>query len=36
MGENDPLDWRGASAPTLAQFEVLAIEAFAACRKNSA
>ena len=28
MGENDPLDWRGASAPTLVQFEVLAIEAF--------
>ena len=28
MAENSPLDWRGASAPTLAQFEVLAIEAF--------
>jgi predicted Zn-dependent protease with MMP-like domain len=25
---NDPLAWRGASAPTLEQFEVLAIEAF--------
>ena len=25
---NDPLGWRGASAPSLEQFEVLAIEAF--------
>ena len=25
---DDPLVWRGASAPTLAQFEVMAIEAF--------
>ena len=25
---NDPLSWRGASAPSLEQFEVLAIEAF--------
>jgi len=25
---NDPLAWRGASAPSLEQFEVLAIEAF--------
>jgi predicted Zn-dependent protease with MMP-like domain len=25
---HDPLVWRGASAPTLEQFEVLAIEAF--------
>ena len=28
MNENDPLAWRGASAPTLAQFEMMAIEAF--------
>ena len=28
MEKNDPLVWRGASAPTLAQFEALAIEAF--------
>ena len=34
MGENDPLDWRGASAPTLAQFEVLAIEAFRRLPEN--
>ena len=27
-GNDDPLGWRGASAPTLEQFEVLAIEAF--------
>jgi predicted Zn-dependent protease with MMP-like domain len=27
-GTDDPLVWRGASAPTLAQFEVMAIEAF--------
>jgi predicted Zn-dependent protease with MMP-like domain len=25
---NDPLAWRGATAPTLAEFEVMAIEAF--------
>src|SRR6185503_16440277 len=25
---NDPLGWRGASAPSLEQFEVLAVEAF--------
>jgi predicted Zn-dependent protease with MMP-like domain len=25
---DDPLAWRGASAPTLVQFEVMAIEAF--------
>ena len=25
---DDPLAWRGTSAPTLAQFEVMAIEAF--------
>jgi predicted Zn-dependent protease with MMP-like domain len=28
MDETDPLAWRGASAPTLAQFEMMAIEAF--------
>jgi predicted Zn-dependent protease with MMP-like domain len=28
MNANDPLGWRGTSAPSLAQFEVLAIEAF--------
>ena len=28
MNANDPLGWRGASAPSLVQFEVLAIEAF--------
>ena len=28
MNANDPLGWRGASAPSLAQFEVLAIAAF--------
>ena len=28
MKAHDPLGWRGASAPSLAQFEVLAIEAF--------
>ena len=28
MNANDPLGWRGTSAPSLAQFEVLAIAAF--------
>jgi len=28
MNANDPLGWRSASAPSLAEFEVLAIEAF--------
>jgi predicted Zn-dependent protease with MMP-like domain len=28
MNANDSLAWRGASAPTLAQFEMMAIEAF--------
>src|SRR4029077_11163922 len=28
MDANDPLGWRGTSAPSLAQFEVLAIAAF--------
>jgi predicted Zn-dependent protease with MMP-like domain len=28
MNANDPLGWRRASAPSLAEFEVLAIEAF--------
>jgi predicted Zn-dependent protease with MMP-like domain len=34
MGESDPLDWRGASAPTLVQFEILAIEAFRRLPEN--
>ena len=31
---NDPLTWRGASAPSLEQFEVLAIEAFRRLPEN--
>src|SRR5437588_10486226 len=31
---NDPLGWRGASAPSLAEFEVLAIEAFRRLPEN--
>ena len=34
MGEKDPLVWRGASAPTLAQFEMLAMEAFRRLPEN--
>jgi predicted Zn-dependent protease with MMP-like domain len=31
---NDPLGWRGTSAPSLAEFEVLAIEAFRRLPEN--
>ena len=34
MNANDPLGWRGASAPSLAEFEVLAIEAFRRLPEN--
>ena len=34
MEPNDPIVWRGASAPTLVQFEVLAIEAFRRLPQN--
>jgi predicted Zn-dependent protease with MMP-like domain len=34
MSANDPLGWRSASAPSLAEFEALAIEAFRRLPEN--